>query len=222
MELIKIYNGSLINARELHAFLESRQKFADWIKNRIEKYDFEEGKSYFIKLGNRSDGLAGKPRKEYYLTIGMAKELAMVENNSKGKEARRYFIQCEETILKLKEDKRFEAFLKLESTKEKLRLNVLNSGGGQNDFLQIDTAGRNIFFNGKLIPDEELPRILMLSRDLASEMTNEVLKKETYDVGGIKQLNETHHGEVRDMLKKNIGTNPEDLPREERIKKLGE
>lgn len=222
MELIKIYNGSLINARELHAFLESRQKFADWIKNRIERYDFEEGKSYFLNLGNRLDGLAGKPRKEYYLTLGMAKELAMVESNKKGKEARKYFIQCEETILKLKEDKRFEAFLKLESTKEKLRQNVLDIGGDHNDFIQIDTAGRKIFFNGKLIPDEELPRILMLSRDLASEMTNEILKKETHDVNGIKQLNETHHGEVRDMLKKNIGTNPEDLPREERVKKLGE
>lgn len=83
--------------------------------------------------------------------------------------------------------------MKLESTKEKLRQNILNVGGDDNDFIQIDTAGRKIFFNGKLIPDEELPRILILSRDLASEMTNEILKKETYDVSGIKQLNETHH-----------------------------
>lgn len=33
---------------------------------------------------------------EYALSINMAKELSMVEGNEKGKQARRYFIQCEE------------------------------------------------------------------------------------------------------------------------------
>ena len=35
-----------------------------------------------------------KYKNEYFLTLDMAKELAMVENNDKGKEARRYFIEC--------------------------------------------------------------------------------------------------------------------------------
>jgi len=241
MELIKIYNGSLVNARELHQFLvleakkgKKGEKFSDWIKRMLE-FNFKIGDDFFtvgydykgdvveengVPKFRKSDNQRVSKR-EYYLTLNCAKQLAMIQNNEKGREARQYFIQCEETILKLKEDKRFEAFLKLESTKEKLRQNILNVGGDDNDFIQIDTAGRKIFFNGKLIPDEELPRILILSRDLASEMTNEILKKETYDVSGIKQLNETHHGEVRNMLKKNIGTNPEELPKEERIKKLG-
>ncbi|MBK2027265.1 antA/AntB antirepressor family protein [Allofrancisella guangzhouensis] len=29
-----------VNARELHSFLESKQQFADWIKNRISKPRF--------------------------------------------------------------------------------------------------------------------------------------------------------------------------------------
>lgn len=33
---------------------------------------------------------------DYVITINMAKELSMVENNEKGKQARRYFIECEE------------------------------------------------------------------------------------------------------------------------------
>ena len=42
--LIPVYEDkqsrSVINARELHGFLESGWKFADWIKERIEKYEF--------------------------------------------------------------------------------------------------------------------------------------------------------------------------------------
>ena len=35
-----------VNARGLHEFLESRQDFSTWIKNRIKKYDFEEDKDF--------------------------------------------------------------------------------------------------------------------------------------------------------------------------------
>lgn len=36
---------------------------------------------------------------EYHLTLDMAKELSMVERNEKGKQARRYFIECEKNLL---------------------------------------------------------------------------------------------------------------------------
>ena len=35
-----------VNARELHEFLESKRQFADWIKNRIEQYDFVENQDF--------------------------------------------------------------------------------------------------------------------------------------------------------------------------------
>lgn len=38
----------------------------------------------------------GRPQKEYALSINMAKELSMIENNVRGKQARKYFINCEE------------------------------------------------------------------------------------------------------------------------------
>lgn len=40
----------------------------------------------------------GRPTKEYFLTLDMAKELSMVERNEKGKQARKYFIECEKRL----------------------------------------------------------------------------------------------------------------------------
>ena len=83
-----------VDARELYVFLNSKQRFADWIKNRISEYSFEEKKDFFIILGKTPNG--GRPRKEYAITLDMAKELCMVERTKKGRAARRYFIECEE------------------------------------------------------------------------------------------------------------------------------
>ncbi|GGJ05036.1 hypothetical protein GCM10011320_09940 [Neoroseomonas lacus] len=46
----------------------------------------------------KEKGKRGRPAKEWFLTLDMAKELAMVEKNEKGREARRYFIGCERRL----------------------------------------------------------------------------------------------------------------------------
>lgn len=104
-ELIKLQsqtiNGNTIetvSARELHSFLESKRQFVDWIKNRIEKYEFVENQDYISLHKKMEREIGGTVRTEYFISIGMAKELAMVENNDKGREARRYFIKCEEQL----------------------------------------------------------------------------------------------------------------------------
>ena len=84
-----------VNARELHTFLESKQQFADWIKNRIYRYDFEEGIDFVVFHKDMKNSKGGRTSIEYAITVTMAKELAMVENNQKGKEVRKYFIECE-------------------------------------------------------------------------------------------------------------------------------
>ena len=89
-------NNQTVSARELHTKLGVGRDFSTWIKDRIEKYGFEEGKSYFVDLCNRSDGLSGKPRQEYLLTLTTAKEIAMVENNEEGRRIRQYLIKVEE------------------------------------------------------------------------------------------------------------------------------
>lgn len=106
-ELVKVQkqvigNGEVnaVNARDLHTFLESKQEFAHWIKGRIGKYGFVENVEYNLLDKKIMQVSGAKYLKEYIISLPMAKELAMVENNEKGKQARRYFIECE---TKLKE-----------------------------------------------------------------------------------------------------------------------
>ena len=86
------------NAETLFKFLVVNSKFADWIKNRITQYGFIENQDYIVK----TTYTGRRPRKEYFVTLDMAKELCMVENNDKGKEARRYFIKCEKELQAIK------------------------------------------------------------------------------------------------------------------------
>lgn len=97
--LISIYENEskerLINARQLHRELENKRRFADWIKQRIEQYGFVENEEFikhhnFVMVGNLK-----RPQIDYFVTIHMAKELCMVENNEKGRFIRRYFIETE-------------------------------------------------------------------------------------------------------------------------------
>ena len=110
-EIIKITEKDgqkAVNARELHEFLGNKREFATWIKQRIEQYGFVENQDYcsFDNIVKRDNGAT--VRKEYALSIDMAKELSMVENNEKGRMARKYFIECEKVATKqtsLLEDK---------------------------------------------------------------------------------------------------------------------
>ena len=90
----------LCDARELHAFLGVRRDFNTWIKQRIAKYGFVENQDY-VCLEDLSSPELGSAKarqqitKEYHLTLDMAKQLAMVQNNERGRQARRYFIERE-------------------------------------------------------------------------------------------------------------------------------
>lgn len=81
-----------VNARDLHTFLGNRDRFTCWIKDRIDQFGFVENQDLSTFSENSEKG---RPRKEYLISINMAKELAMVERTTKGKEARLYFIECE-------------------------------------------------------------------------------------------------------------------------------
>lgn len=97
-ELIKVEEcdgKQAINARELHQKLGSKYQFANWIEERIEKYGFVENQDYEVFKENLKNSKGGRPSKEYALSLDMAKELCIIENNEKGRMIRKYFIEVE-------------------------------------------------------------------------------------------------------------------------------
>lgn len=109
MNLIKITKSKgsqVVNARDLHQFLESKQDFSDWIKRRIEDYGFIENEDFVLLHKNMGQkGRGGHNRKDYAISLDMAKELSMVERNEKGRQARRYFILKEKELKALPTNK---------------------------------------------------------------------------------------------------------------------
>lgn len=82
-----------VSAKELHAFLGVGRDFSNWIKGRILKYGFIENRDYIVFAKPGENPLGGRPEIEYHISVDMAKQLTMVEDNDKGTQARHYFIE---------------------------------------------------------------------------------------------------------------------------------
>lgn len=88
----------MADARDLHAGLGVGRDYTNWIKGRIKKYGFREGVDFeVVDSPNRANQGQGGDRRSiiYRLTLDTAKELAMVENNERGRLIRRYYIWLE-------------------------------------------------------------------------------------------------------------------------------
>lgn len=89
-----------VNARELWKKLESKQRFADWIKDRLE--GFTEGQDFTVhKIMKGEDGRF-QPT-EYIISLDVAKHIAMLERNEQGRLVRQYFIEVEKNARKFSE-----------------------------------------------------------------------------------------------------------------------
>lgn len=118
--------GRAVSARELHNALNVGKDFSTWIKGRISDYGFEDNSDYQVIKGNpdfspnSGKTVLGRPRIEYAITIGMAKELSMLENNEIGRKVRKQLIKIEEEYQQLLMNKSLspdEIKLELEKSK---------------------------------------------------------------------------------------------------------
>ena len=78
-------NGK-VDGRELYNFLNVTERYNQWINKRIEKYGWIEGKDFTsVKCFTLVNNGAKKEIDNHELSINMAKELAMIQNNEKGR-----------------------------------------------------------------------------------------------------------------------------------------
>lgn len=93
-EIIKVnYENErpTVSGRELHEFLEVATPYDKWFP-RMAEYGFIEQVDFSTFL---SESTGGRPATDHQLTIEMSKEIAMIQRNEKGKQARQYFIALE-------------------------------------------------------------------------------------------------------------------------------
>lgn len=89
----------LVSARELYEFIEVKERFTRWMERMLE-YGFVEHSDYeavniYVQCQN---GIGGTTKKDYALTLDCAKQIAMLQRNDRGRQARDYFIQCEKNL----------------------------------------------------------------------------------------------------------------------------
>ena len=119
-----------VDARNIWKWLNVSSRFTDWIKRRINDGQFEENLDYLSvtqkKVTDKINGLS-TDTSVYHISIDMAKHLCMLERNEKGKQARQYFLRCEE---------------KLKESQQELASNPFNFVELGNDMGQVDVAIR--------------------------------------------------------------------------------
>ena len=98
-ELVPVYETStgekVVYGTELYENLGSKRQYTDWIKKRLRECDAVEQEDYQSFSQNNEKPSGGRPKLEYIIKLDIAKEMAMLERNAKGKQVRRYFIQIE-------------------------------------------------------------------------------------------------------------------------------
>jgi len=190
IEKIKIGEEEInsVSAIEFHSQLEVKTRFNDWIKRRVKKYNFEEGIDYITTTQKRVTAQGNLIEyTDYIITLDMAKELGMVENNTKGKDIRNYFINLEKDYQRLQEEN-------LKLVKENLRLankKLDNLKGKDEDYYSVK-AVRHI--TGKYFEADKLMlysfenRIRISSEwDVDKQQTRNLYHKDVwFKVHGVK------------------------------------
>lgn len=131
----------VVDARTLHEFLGVRRDFTSWFKDRTEAYGLDDGSDFQRKLDSPdlvnqvSPSPHGGDRRstEFDLSLNTAKELAMVERGPKGREIRRYFIQCEKELLAIKSAPKTDKILSIAEL-----YNILRSVGRMSRIADVE------------------------------------------------------------------------------------
>lgn len=77
--------------------LEIETPYAKWFGRMVE-YGFTENIDFISLSQNCEKPQGGRPEVNHAIKLDMAKEIAMIQRNERGKEVRQYFIQVENAV----------------------------------------------------------------------------------------------------------------------------
>lgn len=174
-ELVPVYltdsGTKIVDGRELHAVLQSKQDFSTWVKKRLNECDAKENKDYELNHNFVEQVSGTKHRIDYTILLDTAKEMAMLERNAKGKQVRRYFIKVDE---KYKEEK---------STPLTLRQQIQTIAQGTDELYQrVDALDKKLH--------NELMNLPLLG--VESDTVDKALKSRGVEIAGGKESNAYH------------------------------
>ena len=104
-ELIGTEKIQAINARDLWKELEVKTRYDVWIKRRILETQAIENQDFISLLKNDQREIGATVKKEYIVSLDMAKHFCMLERNEKGRQIRQYFIDVEKEARRIEQDK---------------------------------------------------------------------------------------------------------------------
>ena len=113
-DLVPVYRTStgekVVYGTELHEALEVKSNYRDWIKNRLSDCDADENEDYEAA---KILAPSGQNKSEHIIKLDIAKEMAMLERNEKGRQVRRYFIRVDKKYKETKSSPQIEQVVRI-------------------------------------------------------------------------------------------------------------
>ncbi len=83
------------NGKDLHAALQIREKYQDWINRSLNDLNAVQGMDFFRRIGKST---FGRPPVEIWLTNDMSQHIALMQRNEIGKKIREFYIKVKDMV----------------------------------------------------------------------------------------------------------------------------
>lgn len=142
----------IVNGRELHEALEVKTAYKDWFP-RIIEYGFQKDVDYteVIEKVEAQKRARTYEQINHAIKLDMAKEIAMIQRNAKGKEVRKYFIQVEKDF----------------NSPEKIMARALKIAEGKLNVLQLENTQQKQII-GELKPKADYLDTILQNKGLVT------------------------------------------------------
>lgn len=153
-ELIKIEVNKnqepIVNGRDLYQALDIKTPYTQWF-DRMKEYGFAENVDFVSLSQNCEKPQGGRPETNHAIKLDMAKEIAMIQRNEKGKKVRQYFIQVEKDF----------------NSPEKIMARALKIAEGKLNVLQLENTQQKQLI-GELKPKADYLDKILQSKALVT------------------------------------------------------